>query len=193
MAKATKSEKPAKASKSTKAEKSAAKSTAKAFGQDAPNPTRNDLDPSIRKQMVNLLNQQLADTADLFSQVKQAHWNVKGAQFIALHKLFDDLAGDLTGTTDDLAERAVQLGGNALGTVRMAAGATRLAEFPADAVGSLAAVTLLADRYAALAASTRAALDAADSAGDADTADLFTEVSRMLDKALWFLEAHLQE
>ena len=85
------------------------------------------------------------------------------------------------------------MGGNVVVPAPLAAGATRLAEFPADAVGSLAAVTLLADRYAALAASTRAALDAADSAGDADTADLFTEVSRMLDKALWFLEAHLQE
>ena len=181
------------AAKATKAEKNAAKSAAKAPARAAFNPTRNDLAAGVREQMVNLLNQQLADTADLFSQVKQAHWNVKGAQFIAVHKLFDDLAGDLVATTDDLAERAVQLGGNALGTVRMAAGATRLAEFPADAVGSLAAVTLLADRYAALAASTRAAIDAADSAGDADTADLFTEVSRMLDKALWFLEAHLQK
>ena len=193
MAKTTKSEKPAKAAKATKAEKSAAKSTAKAFAQDAPNPTRNDLDLSVRTQMVALLNQQLADTADLFTQVKQAHWNVKGAQFIAVHKLFDDFAGDLVDTTDDLAERAVQLGGNALGTARMAAGATRLPEFPAGAVGSMAAVALLADRFAALAASTRAAIDTADAAGDADTADLFTGISRMLDKALWFLEAHLQE
>jgi starvation-inducible DNA-binding protein len=187
MAKTTKSEKPA------KAEKSAAKSTAKAFAQDAPNPTRNDLDLTIRKQMVTLLNQQLADTADLFTQVKQAHWNVKGPQFIAVHKLFDDFADDLVDTTDDLAERAVQLGGNALGTARMAASATRLPEFPATAVGSMAAVTLLADRFAALAESTRAAIDVADAAGDADTADLFTGISRMLDKALWFLEAHLQE
>jgi starvation-inducible DNA-binding protein len=180
--------KTAKADKPAKAQKSVAKSAARGA-----NPTRNDLAAGVREKMVALLNQQLADTADLFSQVKQAHWNVKGAQFIALHKLFDDLAGDLVGTTDDLAERAVQLGGNALGTVRMAADASRLPEFPADAVGSLAAVTLLADRYAALAASTRDAIDSADTAGDADTADLFTEVSRMLDKALWFLEAHLQE
>ena len=182
MAKTTKADKPA------KAQKSVAKSAARGA-----NPTRNDLAESVRGKMVTLLNQQLADTADLYSQVKQAHWNVKGAQFIALHELFDDLAGDLLATADDLAERAVQLGGNATGTVRMAAGATRLAEFPAVAVGSMEAVTLLSDRFAALGANTREAIDTADSAGDADTADLFTEISRMLDKALWFLEAHLQE
>ena len=186
MAKTAKADKPA---KTTKAEKSAAKASTRA----AANPTRNDLSLTVREQMVDLLNQQLADTADLFTQVKQAHWNVKGAQFIAVHKLFDDFAGDLVDTTDDLAERAVQLGGNAQGTARMAARATRLPEFPATAVSSLVAVTLVADRYAELGASTRAAIDAADGAGDADTADLFTGISRALDKALWFLEAHLQE
>ncbi len=180
--------KTAKADKPAKTQKNVAKSAARGA-----NPTRNDLAESVRGKMVTLLNQQLADTADLYSQVKQAHWNVKGAQFIALHELFDDLAEDLLATTDDLAERAVQLGGSATGTVRMAADASRLPEFPAVAVGSMEAVTLLADRYAVLAASTRDAIDTADTAGDADTADLFTGVSRMLDKALWFLEAHLQD
>ena len=186
MAKTAKADKPA---KTTKAEKKTAKST----GSAVANPTRNDLSLTVREQMVDLLNQQLADTADLFTQVKQAHWNVKGAQFIAVHKLFDDFAGDLLETVDELAERAVQLGGNALGTSRMAASATRLPEFPAGAVGSMAAVALLADRFAELGASTRSAIDVADAAGDADTADLFTGISRALDKALWFLEAHLQD
>ena len=92
---------------------------------------------------------------------------------------------------DEIAERATALGGVALGTARMAAGNTRLPEYPAGATDSMESVQCLVDRYAALAASTRKAIDAADEAGDADTADLFTEISRDLDKWLWFLEAHL--
>lgn len=159
---------------------------------ELPFATRHDLGEKARAAMVALLNQQMADTSDLFSQVKQAHWNVKGPEFIALHKLFDEFAEELTGYIDDLAERAVQFGGRAQGTVRMAAAASRLPEFP-DASAGMAVVAALADRYAALAVTTRRAIDAASEAGDADTADLFTEISRGLDKSLWFLEAHLQE
>lgn len=158
----------------------------------AQNATRNNLDAATRGAMVDLLNQQLADTSDLFSQVKQAHWNVKGPHFIALHELFDDLAGGLIVCIDDLAERAVQVGGNATGTVRMAAGASRLPDFSAEAISGVDAVVALSDRFALLAATTRAGIDTAAAAGDADTADLLTEVSRGLDKSLWFLEAHLQ-
>lgn len=152
-----------------------------------------DLNASTREKMIDLLNQQLADTFDLYSQTKQAHWNVKGPQFIALHELFDKLAGQLEGPIDDIAERAIALGGVATGTVRMAAGETRLPEYPLDIVAGLAHVEALVERYANLAASTRQAIETADQAGDADTADLFTQLSRELDKALWFLEAHLQE
>lgn len=154
--------------------------------------TNIDLNSETRSQMVTLLNQQLADTFDLYSQTKQAHWNVKGAQFFQLHELYDKLAADLLLHTDTIAERATTLGGTALGTVRMAAKATRLADYPDDAVASAVSLQTLVERYAQLAASTRAAIDEADEAGDADTADLFTGVSRDLDKSLWFLEAHLQ-
>lgn len=149
-----------------------------------------DLDAETREQVVRLLNQHLADTFDLYSQTKQAHWNVKGAQFFSLHELFDKLAGDLLGHVDTIAERATALGGTALGTARMAAANSRLAEYP-DVVGSRESVEALVERYAALAASTRAAIDTADNLGDADTADLMTGVSRDLDKSLWFLESHL--
>lgn len=169
-----------------------AKSNGKAAAKAGLHATRNDLPQDVRAKMVGLLNQQLADTSDLFSQVKQAHWNVKGPQFIALHELFDELAAQLLAHIDEIAERGVQLGGSAAGTVRMAASASRLSEFP-DISDGLEVVAALADRYAALAASTRAGIDAADEAGDMDSADLFTEVSRGLDKALWFLEAHLQK
>jgi len=153
--------------------------------------TRIDIAPKLRASMVALLNQQLADTLDLQTQVKQAHWNVKGPHFIALHELFDKLAEDLEGPVDDIAERVTALGGVARGTARLAARESRLSELPHDSFDGLKVVALLADRYAVLAASTRAAIDSAGQAGDADTSDLFTGVSRGLDKALWFLEAHL--
>jgi starvation-inducible DNA-binding protein len=154
--------------------------------------TANDITLETREMMVALLNQQLADTTDLFSQTKQAHWNVKGAQFYQLHELFDQLAGELIEYMDLIAERATALGGEALGTVRMAASASRLPEYPQEVFKSLPTVEALVERYANLAATTRAAIDTADSYDDADTADLFTEISRGLDKSLWFLEAHLQ-
>lgn len=154
--------------------------------------SRMDLSQSVREGMIALLNQQLADTVDLYTQTKQAHWNVTGPQFQALHELFDELAGTLLEHVDLLAERATALGGAARGTMREAAAASRLPEFPAGFVEGLTAVDELAQRYAALARSTRLAIDTATKAGDAGTADLFTDLSRALDKALWFLEAHLQ-
>jgi starvation-inducible DNA-binding protein len=153
---------------------------------------RIDMKQKLRERMIDLLNRQLADTLDLYTQVKQAHWNVKGANFIALHELFDKLAEDLEEPVDDIAERITALGGVARGTARIAAQDSRLPEFPHGRIAGLDAVALLADRYAALAASTRAAIESAAKEGDADTSDLFTGISRGLDKALWFLEAHLQ-
>lgn len=151
-----------------------------------------DLDAETREQMIALLNQQLADTFDLYSQTKQAHWNVKGAQFFQLHELFDQLATGLLGHVDTIAERATALGGTALGTARMSAASSRLPEYSSTVSGSLESVETLSQRYAALAASSRDAIEKADKSGDLDTADVFTEVSRNLDKSLWFLEAHLQ-
>ncbi|MFA9479761.1 DNA starvation/stationary phase protection protein Dps [Phycisphaerales bacterium AB-hyl4] len=154
--------------------------------------TRIDLPAEQREKLIALLNQHLADTFDLYGHAKQAHWNVKGPQFHQLHELFDDLAEQLQEYVDLIAERATAMGGTALGTVRMAAGASRLAEYPLDPGGSMQHVEALADRFAALAATTRSAIKDAEELGDADTEDLFTEVSRGLDKSLWFLEAHLQ-
>jgi starvation-inducible DNA-binding protein len=154
--------------------------------------TRHDLPADARHKLIALLNQQLADTTDLRTQTKHAHWNVKGPNFIALHKLFDELAELLNGFIDEIAERATALGGVATGTARVVAANSRVPEFPPDAFDWKAVVTALADRYANLAKSTREAIDASDELGDKDTADLFTEVSRGLDKSLWFLEAHLQ-
>jgi len=151
-----------------------------------------DLDAETRQQVVALLNQQLADTFDLYSHTKQAHWNVKGLQFFQLHELFDKLAAELLDHVDTIAERSTTLGGTAMGTARMAAAKTRLPEYSAETVGGRESVEALVERYAELTATTRAAIDRADELGDVDTSDLFTGVSRGLDKSLWFLEAHLQ-
>ncbi len=152
-----------------------------------------DLPGDVRIEMIELLNQQLADSFDLYSQAKQAHWNVKGMQFIALHELFDSLAEQLEAFIDKVAERAVALGGTAQGTARQSAAASRLSEFPEGITSGPDHVAALVDRYAALSASTRAAIDTSETKGDMGTADLFTEMVRGLDKSLWFLEAHIQD
>ena len=155
--------------------------------------TRIDIPVATRTEMVELLNARLADASDLYSQTKQAHWNVKGSDFIQLHELFDSLAGAVLGFVDLIAERATALGGEALGTVRMAAAASSLDEFPRDSYDGMDAVDTLASAYATFGRAVRAAADAADAAGDTDTNDLFVEISRGIDKSLWFLEAHLQK
>ncbi|MEF3275578.1 MAG: DNA starvation/stationary phase protection protein Dps [Chloroflexus sp.] len=154
--------------------------------------TRIDLPLERRRSLIAMLNQQLADTFDLMSQAKQAHWNVKGPQFLELHELFDDLAGRLSGFVDALAERITSLGGMAMGTARVAAAASRLPEYPTDITDGMAHVAALADRFAAYGQTTRQAIDFAAEQGDQATADLLTEIVRAVDKDLWFLEAHLQ-
>lgn len=154
--------------------------------------THNDLPADTREQMIALLNQELADMSDLHSQTQQAHWNVKGEQFISLHKLFDEFAEALTGYVDEIAERAVQLGGTAMGTNRMSAAESRLPEYPSEVMSSMDHVNALTERYAMVAASTRAAVKTAEEAEDLDTVDLMSAISLGMDKWLWFLEAHLQ-
>jgi starvation-inducible DNA-binding protein len=155
-------------------------------------PTRIDLPTDARTKLISLLNQQLADTLDLMAQTKFSHWNVKGSNFIGLHKLFDELAERVEEYVDTIAERATALGGVAMGTIRQAAAMSRTSEFPAGTFRSGDVVAALADRYAAVGKSSREAIDAANQLSDADTADLFTEVSRGIDQSLYFLEAHLQ-
>ncbi|MEN9206151.1 MAG: DNA starvation/stationary phase protection protein Dps [Thermostichales cyanobacterium DRC_bins_46] len=151
-----------------------------------------DFDEQQRRGLVAMLNQHLADTLDLKLQVKQAHWNVKGMQFIALHELFDTLATTLEGFSDLLAERVTALGGMAMGTARTVAQVSQLPEYDLEAVNGREHLTALVNRYSQYGAQTRANIDRATELGDADTADLFTEISRQIDKDLWFLEAHLQ-
>lgn len=151
-----------------------------------------DIPAADRTKLNALLNQRLADSFDLQSQIKQAHWNVKGADFWQLHKLFDETAERAAEWVDETAERITALGGYANGTVRMSAATSTLAEFPTDITDSLEYVRAVADRLATYTNATRKAIATADGLDDADTADLFTEISRCADKYLYFLEAHLQ-
>ena len=154
--------------------------------------TRIDIAEPSREKLIELLNARLADTFDLYSQVKQAHWNVKGSDFIQLHELYDTIAADVIEYVDVVAERATALGGLALGTARMAAAASTLEEYPPDAVAGSETVAIVADRLAVYGALVRAGIDQAADLGDQDTADMFTEISRTIDKYLWFVEAHEQ-
>jgi len=147
-------------------------------------------DEETTSELVAMLNQSLADSLDLAYQTKQAHWNVKGYNFYGLHLLFDDLYGQLAAHVDDFAERAVSIGGLALGTVRVASSTSRLDEYPLDALESRVHVDALVDRYGDYTSRVRHAIKKAEKLGDQDTADLYTSVSRAMDKALWMLTAH---
>jgi starvation-inducible DNA-binding protein len=151
-----------------------------------------NLPVSDRSQLVDLLNQQLANLSDLSSQTKQAHWNVRGRHFYHQHKLFEDLYHVVDAHLDELAERIATLGGYARGTVRDAAAASRLDPFPGEQGDDFGYIDVLSARFATTANEVRIAIDTADEIGDATSTDLLTEISRGLDKSLWFLEAHLR-
>ena len=154
--------------------------------------TKNDLPESTRTKVIDLLNARLADAIDLQTQTKQAHWNVKGPSFISLHELFDKINEAVEDYVDEIAERAVQLGGVAEGTARMAAKRSSLSEYPANTIDGLRHVEALATVLAAFGKAARKAITDVNELGDLDTADLFTEVSRGVDKLLWLVEAHVQ-
>ncbi len=155
--------------------------------------TRIDLAQEVREKVTELLNQTLAATLDLKTQTKQAHWNVKGMNFLQLHELFDTMATELEGYVDLVAERTTALGGVAMGTARIAAANSVLPEYDLGAVSGAEHVTALAERFAAYGQHVREAIATTDSWGDSDTADMYTEISRTIDMRLWFLEAHIHE
>ena len=156
------------------------------------NPTKNDLSEEQRTSLAQLLNERLADLIDLGLQAKQAHWNVKGPTFIALHELFDSVAEEIEVFVDDVAERVVALGGIAEGTIGIVGKRTKLAAYPPNITSGRDHVEALSTALATVGKAVRAAIDRATELGDADTADLFTGISRDIDKKLWFVEAHLQ-
>ena len=153
--------------------------------------TKNDMPEAARAKLVDLLNARLADAIDLQTQCKQAHWNVRGPTFIALHELFDKVNEDVEEYVDLIAERAVQLGGVAEGTARSVAKRSSLSEYGTKGSSGREHVDALSSALAAFGKSARESIDRATELRDADTADIFTEISRGVDKWLWMVEAHL--
>lgn len=156
-------------------------------------PTKNDLPEGTRRKIIDLLDARLADAIDLQTQTKQAHWNVKGPQFISLHELFDKVNGDVEDYVDLIAERAVQLGGVADGTARSVAKRSTLTEYPVKGGNGRQHVDALSSVLAAFGKAARSAIEESNRSDDQGTADIFTEISRGVDKWLWMLEAHLQQ
>lgn len=154
--------------------------------------TEIDIPESRRIELNALMNLRLSSALDLQSQLKQAHWNVKGPSFIGLHELFDTITEAVESYVDMIAERIVQFGGVAQGTVRVSAERSRLDEYPLDIAEGMAHVDAVSTALSSFGAEARGTISEAENLDDAGTADLFTEVSRGIDKWLWFVEAHAQ-
>ncbi len=155
--------------------------------------TRNNTDSNARQVSIDALQARLVDGIDLALVIKQAHWNLKGPEFIGVHTMLDGFRDEMDDHNDTVAERITQLGGTARGTVQSCAAESKLSAYPLDIYNIGDHLAALIDRYAVYANAVRQNIDETDEAGDPDTADLFTEVSRAVDKNLWFLEAHVQE
>ena len=155
--------------------------------------TRNDTKSNAKKVSIDTLQARLADGIDLALDIKQAHWNLKGPQFIGIHLMLDGFRDELDDYNDKVAERITQLGGTARGTAKAVVEETKLAPYPLDTYAVADHLAALIDRYALYGNAVRENIDETDDAGDAGTADLFTEISRGVDKQMWFLEAHVQE
>jgi len=154
--------------------------------------TKNDLPESIRLEVIPLLNQRLAECIDLQTQCKQAHWNVKGPSFIGLHKLFDEINESVEGYVDLIAERIVQLGGIAEGTIGAVEGRSTLIDYPLALSTGAEHVAALSDALSGFGRAARLGIEEMQELKDADSADMLTDISRGVDQWLWFVEAHQQ-
>ena len=165
--------------------------TGPSTGERETTPTRNRLHKTVRATSVNLLQSALTSALDLALQTKQSHWNVKGPGFIAIHKMLDDINDDLHEAADTIAERLVALGGFAEGRAAHIQSTTPLSHYLGGGTDSSEILGALANGYSEFGDLLVAQIDETDKIGDPTTADVLTEASRMIDKSLWLIEAHL--
>jgi starvation-inducible DNA-binding protein len=154
-------------------------------------PTNVNLPESARKELIITLNGTLATSVDLATQVKQAHWNIKGPWFFARHELFERLASNLRGWSDEMAERASTLGGYARGTVRMVSDNSNLDDYDDKIVEGKQHIRALVERYGVFTQQVRDGIETAQKVEDVVTEDLLTEVARGAELDMWFLESHI--
>lgn len=156
-------------------------------------PTQNTLPKNVRQNTARLLQQFLVDSIDLMLQSKQAHWNVRGPNFIALHKLFDEIHEEVETSVDLIAERIAQLGGSAEGTSQSVAKKTSLSEYPVMITSEVDHVRYLSNALAEFGRRLHLGIKQTSEWNDPDTADILTEISRKTSKQLWFVESHTSE
>ena len=154
--------------------------------------TRIGMPPEIRLDVITMLNQTLACTVDLRSQVRQACWNIKGKDFSLLHPIFAAMLSELQMYTDMVAERITVLGGVVMGTVRMAATQSKLPEYPDAVMEGDGHVQALVERFGRYAVTLRDDIALAADVEDAGSAAVYTDISRGVDRQLWILETHLR-
>ena len=165
---------------------------AKTQVHDALNPTKNDIEQATRQKVVDMLQQRVADAADLFYAARTAHFNVKGPSFGSLHELFEKIYTFVDTAVDIMAERAVQLGGQMNTTIRALAAQSQLEEYPTDLRDGIGHCEALSDRLAHFGKLLRENIDEAEDAGDKDTSDMLIDISREIDKFEWMVDAHTQ-
>ncbi|MBA3457143.1 MAG: DNA starvation/stationary phase protection protein Dps [Deltaproteobacteria bacterium] len=153
--------------------------------------TPSQLPEAARARVATTLNERLADGLDLHSQIKVAHWNIRGPQFPSLHPLFEEFATQLALRNDEIAERAVTLGGHATGTARQVAKSSRIPEYPAETSRDLDHVQALADRIDVYLEGVRISRGIAEQHGDIGTSDLLNALLTEFEKNAWFLRATL--
>ena len=150
------------------------------------------LPEEARTKIADTLNARLADGLDLHSQIKVAHWNIKGPQFAALHPLFETFAVSLAVHNDTFAERAVTLGAKAYGTTRHVAKTSKLPDYPQETTRDMEHVKLLAERIEKYLEGLRESRGIAEKHGDTDSVDVLTQVITEFEKHAWFLRASLE-
>lgn len=155
-------------------------------------PNRVALSDEVKKNVVGVMQERLAEATDMYSQAKFAHWNVKGDNFYQLHLVFDQVAKVIGDQIDPIAERLTQLGGVANGTVRQSAMSSKIPEYPVETINGMDHVRALADSLGHYCQELREASDKIDDIGDEPTSDFFNGLIVEAEEQLYFLESHLE-